>query len=274
MMRSRILVSTLLGLIFSHAALAAERIIPLTPSLAELVSALGSEDEIVGVTEYTDYPATLKSKPSVGPYPRLSLESIYKLKPTLALASKSGNQESQVEFLRKKGIRVEVVSEESFSDLLENVIRIGALIGKSEQAKKLQSEWKTARDSLIEDAKKTKRAGCVAIQLSDRPLIVAGSGSYLDEILKWLGRNNCFSDLQARYPQVSDESLIKKDPDWILIFDSMGEDGAATASRWMKLKKVRAVKKNQVKTVRLDELLRPGPRLVGGARKLFEIIRD
>ncbi len=253
---------------------AAERLLPLTPSLAELVSALGAEDEIVGVTEYTDYPLSLKSKPSVGPYPRLSLESIYRLKPTLALASKSGNQESQVEFLRKKGIRVEVFSEESFAELLENVIKIGALIGKTDQAKKLRADWQTKRDSLIEEAKKNPHSGCIAIQLSDRPLIVVGSDSYLDEVLQWLGRENCFKDLPSRYPQISDEALVKKDPDWILVFDSMGEDGAATVARWKKLKKVRAVKKNQVRVVRLDELLRPGPRLVVGARKLMEIIRN
>jgi len=239
-----------------------------------LVSARGAEDEIVGVTEYTDFPQSLKSKPSVGPYPRLSLESIYRLKPTLALASKSGNQESQVEFLRKKGIRVEVFSEESFSELLENVIKLGALIRRSEQAKKLRTEWQSSRDSLMEEAKKSPRSGCVAIQLSDRPIIVVGSDSYLDEVLQWLGRENCFKELKSRYPQISDESFVKKDPAWILVFDSMGEDGAATVKRWKKYKKVRAVQKNQVRVVRLDELLRPGPRLVEGARKLMYLIRD
>ncbi|RYZ74073.1 MAG: hypothetical protein EOP09_00985, partial [Proteobacteria bacterium] len=91
-------------------------------------------------------------------------------------------------------------------------------------------------------------------------------------ILDWVGAKNCFMKLSGRYPQISEEALVALKPDWILAFDSMGETGDSVLSRFKKFTSLPAVKKNQVRSLKLDELLRPGPRLVLGAQRLQSLL--
>ena len=75
--------------LFALAAQAApQRIVTLAPSLGELAADLagGNLGRIVGVSEYTDYPPTLKHVASIGPYSKVNLERVVALKPDLTSA--------------------------------------------------------------------------------------------------------------------------------------------------------------------------------------------
>ncbi|HTV56518.1 MAG TPA: helical backbone metal receptor, partial [Terriglobia bacterium] len=60
-----------------------QRIICLAPSVTETVYALGLGSEVVGVTDYTDYPPEARSKPRVGGPDNPSLEKVVSLHPDL-----------------------------------------------------------------------------------------------------------------------------------------------------------------------------------------------
>src|SRR5690606_4617078 len=95
-----------------------QRIIPLLPSLAEtVVEILGEETRIVGVSEYSDFPASLSKKPSIGPYSKPNLETIISLKPDLVLASSDGSPQEIVSRLKKIGIPVLSVGTESIEEV-------------------------------------------------------------------------------------------------------------------------------------------------------------
>ncbi|MEQ1679332.1 MAG: helical backbone metal receptor, partial [Nitrospira sp.] len=61
------------------------RIVSLAPSITEMLFSIGLEEQIVGVTEFCDYPAAAKSKAKVG-YANPSVEVIIALRPELVLA--------------------------------------------------------------------------------------------------------------------------------------------------------------------------------------------
>ncbi|HJU03681.1 MAG TPA: helical backbone metal receptor, partial [Nitrospiraceae bacterium] len=61
------------------------RIVSLAPSVTEMLFAIGLDQEIVGVTQYCDYPPEALAKPKVG-YSHPNIESLVALKPDLVLA--------------------------------------------------------------------------------------------------------------------------------------------------------------------------------------------
>ncbi|TLY24377.1 MAG: cobalamin-binding protein, partial [Nitrospirae bacterium] len=65
-------------------AKAPTRVVSLAPSITEILYAIGLNDEIVGVTEFCDYPPAAKEKPKVG-YAQPNIEAIVTLQPDLVL---------------------------------------------------------------------------------------------------------------------------------------------------------------------------------------------
>ena len=63
------------------------RIISLASSNTEILYALGLEDRIVGLDQYSDYPPETKNKPKVGSYTKPDLEKIVALEPDLVVAT-------------------------------------------------------------------------------------------------------------------------------------------------------------------------------------------
>jgi iron complex transport system substrate-binding protein len=88
---------------------AAQRIIALSPHLAELVFAVGAGDRLIGVSAYTDYPEAAAKLPVIGDAFMLDLERLTVLKPDLLLAWQSGTPAHVVDELRSRGYRVEVI---------------------------------------------------------------------------------------------------------------------------------------------------------------------
>jgi len=69
----------------------AQRIISLAPSMTELLFSLGAGDRIVGVMDFSDFPAQARQLPIVGRFDMLDMERIMALQPDLVVAWRSGN---------------------------------------------------------------------------------------------------------------------------------------------------------------------------------------
>ena len=62
-----------------------ERIISVAPNLTELLFAAGAAEQLVAVSEYSDFPEAAKSLPRIGDAFRLDYERIVALSPTVAV---------------------------------------------------------------------------------------------------------------------------------------------------------------------------------------------
>ena len=253
------------------------RVVTLIPSLGELAADLcdGKFERILAVSNSTDYPPALTTKPSVGPYPHLNLEKILALKPDLVLATQSGNSKDQIEHLRELGVPVVVVRTESFAEIQESILLVGRAMGAGDTAAKLLSRFQTglahfkSRGVLHEGARKR-----VLLQVGESPLVVVGGKSYLSEALEWVGARNIFSDLPSAYPRPSFETLLQRDPDAILILALGNDPGYFVKMQhaWNEHPKLKAVKSNAVQLLQADELLRPSLRLLEGLGRLEKVI--
>ncbi|HET9925700.1 MAG TPA: helical backbone metal receptor, partial [Methylomirabilota bacterium] len=110
------------------------RIISLVPSVTEILFTIGAQDRLVGVTDFCDYPAEARQKPSVGGMLAPSLETMVALKPDLVVATTSGNRHETFDQLARLKIPVYVVNPITVEDVLDLLSRLGRLAERGEAA--------------------------------------------------------------------------------------------------------------------------------------------
>lgn len=239
------------------------KIVSISPAMTEILFAVGAGNDIVGVTTFCNYPEEAKGIYKIGDFSNPSIERIVGLKPDLVIVNLPEQMRIKKQ-LEKLGITIFVSSPKSLNDIYKEIADIGRIVKKERVA-----------DSLIHYMKMNiepsehKRKKSVYIELSPRPLVTIGAHSFLNEMLEMAGGKNIFSDLNKDYPVVSQEEIIKRNPEIIIL---LHPGNITDRLAW---KKIAAIKKDKVYTnLNQDHILRPGPRLVEGFKKLQRIIRE
>ena len=252
------------------------RVVSLAPSLTELVFALGAGASLVGVTTYCDYPAAARRLPRVGGIEdgSIGLERVVRLRPDLVVAIGEG-QADTVEALRRLGLRVEVVECQSIEDVFDSTARMGALLGRQPMAGRLAAdlERRMARvGSLIRTVPAARRPR-VFYELWDRPLMTATDKTMIGRLIGLAGGINIFGDLAGRYPQVSPEAVLKRDPQLILAPDhhASSVDGRDLAAR-LGLPDAGAAPRERVLILDGDLVSRAGPRIADALELLARLL--
>lgn len=253
------------GVVSGHAAVSGRPrcIIPLTPALAEMVAELlpNSSDRICGVTEYSDRPASLVSKPRVGRYDRVSLETLVALKPDLVIAAREGNAAQQISKISEWKIPVLVTSTPDLSAIPTTIAAVGAQLGEPEAGQRSARALRAAFSGFqSRRAKLTGPKTRVFLQLGEAPLIGVGAGSFLNQALDWVGAENILADQKSGYPRISRELILQRKPDMILIL-AMGDHAAQfnrMAQHWA------GIYTGPVHILRADALMRPNASIVEG----------
>lgn len=235
------------------------RIVSLSPAMTEILFALGSQDLLAGNTTYCDYPEAAKKIPKVGDFSNPSIERIVGLKPDLVIVNLPEQRRIKQE-LEKLNIQVFVSSPKLLSDIYQEIEKLGKIIKKERQADSLTDNLKT----IIKPVNRSKKR--IYIELSPRPIITAGGKTFLNELVQIAGGKNIFSDLDKDYPVVSQEEIIKRNPEIIIL---LHPEDVGDRIGWQKIS---AIKNNKVyKNLNPDHLLRPGPRLILGFKALEKI---
>jgi iron complex transport system substrate-binding protein len=252
----------------------ARRIIALTPSLVEILFALGLGDRVVGVGDYSRYPPEVARKPHLGGLFNPNLERMVTLKPDLAVLLPSERDLGAK--LRPLGIDLLIVRDESLADVEGSFQTVAGRCGVPRAGERLTADF---------------RAGLALPPLPGPPLKVllsvgrqagrlgeitaAGHGTFLDELLVRLGAENVFADSPTLYPQVGMEELVARRPDVVveLRTDSLTpEQTAAIVRDWQALPTLPAVRNGRVEVIAGDSVLIPGPRLPRFYRQLRDAL--
>lgn len=238
----------------------------LAPSLTEILFALDAGDRLVGATTYCDHPPPARQVPRVGGVTSdtLQIERIVAARPDLVV-SIGLDQEEAVATLRRLGLRVEVLPPSSVEDLFTTVGRLGGLTGREAAAEELAGELRHRIDRVRGAVARVppEERPRVFYQVWDDPLMTAGEGTWLSELIELAGGRNVFADVDALYPQVSPEAVVARDPQVVLAPDTHGEPvGAEELARRPGWSSVSAVQTGRVYAVDGDLVARPGPRIV------------
>ncbi len=250
---------------------APRRVVSLAPNLTEIVFLLGKGGVLVGDTRFCDYPPAAALLPKVGGVTDPDVERVVALSPDLVLATMDGNPREKVRALEELGIPCFAVAPQDLRAVLATIERIGALLGDAPRGR-AEAERLRHRADEVRAAARAERGPLPAVLfvLSTSPIIAAGAGTFLDELVRLAGGRNAAGQLPGRYPRLAVEDLVALRPDLILVAGMTGvERFPAEVTRW---KEVPAFRDGAVITLDGDLVTRPGPRLVTGLERIAQAV--
>jgi iron complex transport system substrate-binding protein len=250
----------------------ARRLISLNPSLTAIVLRLGEGERLVGVDDYSArLLEEVADRPRVGGLFDPSLESVVALRPDRVLLVAGVGQQSQADALEALGIGVEIFRNERLEEVLENVERLGRLLGREREAADRIEAIRAMQGAVAEARASRSRPATVAV-LDRAPLYVVGGETFLDQMLEAVGARNLARELGPGYPRGSIEWLVAAGPELVLDMTpgSVGSDpGADFWSRWPSLP---AVQRGRVVNVEASRMSMPGPDLDLAMRDLAIVV--
>jgi iron complex transport system substrate-binding protein len=258
-----------------------ERIVSLAPSNTEILFAIGAGDNVVGVTDFCNYPYDFAAwidagnMSSIGNFYGPSVEPIVALNPDLVLAT-SGSLEA-AENLRELGYNVLVIEPKNISCVLRDILLVGKATNNYDKAVTLEREIKQRIDDVTTKAFEATTTPKVYHEIWNEPLMSSGPGTFIDELITVAGGENIFHEAETGWPTVSSESIIDKNPD-IMVFPDMymgrqnfDKTVEAVQSRpgW---NTISAVQNDAIYEINADIISRAGPRLADAIEALAKMI--
>ncbi len=243
-----------------------ERIVSLSPSITELLFAIGAGNLIVAVSDQSDYPEEALRIPTVGGFTTISIEKVVAANPDLVVATPS-NGEEVLSRLRASGLTVLVINPETIDEIIETISLLGTVTGNDRAAHELNAELIRRIEKVTEQLASSTHAPTVAHIVWHDPIWVSGSGTFQDEVIRTAGGVNVFADMHE-WQIVSLEEFVAAGPEFILVSSGtgMGKAGYDAIYSYIttepRFQRLDAVKKNRVILVDADLISRGGPRIV------------
>lgn len=192
----------LLALVSVPNAFAYERIVLLAPAAGDILTKLGVQDKVVGVTRSNDdFPAALK----VGSHIKPNIELIKGLNPDLLIISSNRffseymSQQLNVEVIKYNPISLEKI--------LTQIKHLGKLVNKTQQAALLVSELIKIKNKI----QPLKEQPTAVFEVTESPFMVAGKKSIVNGIISAAG-GNLIAPSGRKIAKFNIESILIKNP--------------------------------------------------------------
>lgn len=246
------------------------RVVVLAPGLTDVVLALGLRDRLAGVTRLDDAPE-VKDLPRVGGFLDPSPEAVLGLSPDLVLWVTDGGALPAVRRIAElssashRPFPVLAVPVVSVADVLALPRIVGDALLEPEAGARLAAELTGAVERVRRRAEGLPRPR-VLFLVGREPLVVAGPGSFPDELLRIAGATNVVGG-ERPWPVYPLEKAVADDPE--IVVDAAALEPPAGIAR---LGAIPAVRRGKVVRLPDDDILRAGPRMVRGLERLFPLL--
>lgn len=247
------------------------RVISLTPSITNTIYALGGGSQLVGITDYTEFPAEAKQKPTIGDILHPSVERIAAFHPDVVIALDTLNSPDTIRSLERIGIPVFCVSGQDLAGLYRSIASIGRVLGRDKEAEGLTANLH-ARLQKIRDQASRGTHPKVLLLLSVDPCITAGHNAFISEMIAASGAQSVTDDIKQDWIHMNVEALLPRNPDFLVAMMDAPFAMKDLQSRpgWNRLDAVR-----RGRIIRLDNRLQvPGPVAFDGLEEFVRQLRE
>ena len=257
--------------------LPAERVVSLAPSNTEILFAVEAGAQMVGRDSFSDYPLQAKDVPDIGGgVGALNMELILSKKPDLVLASPLTPPE-QVANLEKANLTVYVLpNPKTFDDLYANLETVGKLTGRDKEAATLVASLKQRVTAVTDKVANVTQRPMVYYELDatdPSAPYTSGPDTFVDLLIRTAGGENFGGNLKGDWVQISIETLLARQPDYIVLGDNtyggVTPEQVKARAGWDALQ---AVKDGNVFIFDDNTVSRPGPRLVDGLEAMAKLL--
>jgi iron complex transport system substrate-binding protein len=235
------------------------RIVSLAPSVTETLFALGAGAEVVGVSQYCDYPPQVRELPRVGSFLTPNLEAIIALRPTLIVGLELSSDVRQIRALNSMGYPVLLVSDDNLQQIEDSIEKVGARISRTEKAHRLVAQIREQIAAVQERLANVKPLRALML-VGHQPIVAVGAGTYLDELLRLARADNIAAAAGEQWPHLGMEFIIAMRPE-VILDGAMGSDPASSDDFWERYPTIPAVRDHRVFGYAEDPMLHDGPRV-------------
>ena len=256
-----------------------QRIVAMAPNLTEILFALGLEDNIVGVTQYSNHPPAARQKPVMGTFWQPNIEAVVAARPDLVIALGFNQQAGLAHRLARLNFNTLTVDIETIPQLFDAIEKIGTVTNKTADAHRLSDRLRNNLDDIsrrVADEHRPKVLYIIQIE----PLRVAGRQTFINELIELAGGENAIAPTINKYPPVGPEQVIASNPDVIIqpVMDVM-EKADLTAGKQQlieyfdRFQSITAVSGNRIYVIDGDAVSRLGPRIDQAAETIARCLR-
>ena len=263
-----------------------QRVVTMSPNLAEIVCAVGAADCLVGVDDYTAYPPEAAAKPKIGGIINPNLESVLAVRPEVVLVARGVDKQVMQRLQEVGGLQMLSYDPQTLDQVLDSIGEIGRLVGKDAEAKRLVASLRARKQAVQQ---RVAAAGeprpRVMLIVSWDGLYVAGRESFGNDLIETAGGENVVEKMPGvktdPWPGITRELVVMGDAE-VMVFAGehalpvAGEEEGILArlrrdGAWRELS---AVKNGKVLIVDADLVTLPSPRLFEGLEKVAATIAN
>jgi len=244
-----------------------QRIVSLLPSLTEMVCELGACDRLVGVDNYSNWPATAQKLPRVGGLEDANIEIIVSLRPDVVLLSVSSRALARLEGL---GVKVVALEPKTLADVQRVLDRVGQVL----QVPGAPALWERIDNGVNRAAKSLPtalRGSTVYFEVSSGPY-AASESSFIGEMLARIGAVNVVPGKLGPFPKLNPEFVVRADPQVIMISDRHAQ-ALKDRPGWSRIRAIRDNRVCMFTPAQGDVLVRPGPRMAEAAQLMVQCLQ-
>lgn len=245
-----------------------ETIVSLAPNVTEILFALGLGDKIVGTSEFSDYPAEAADVEAVGGAMGFDLERITEMDPDLIITN--GVVEGLDEAATNAEIAVAGYYPQNMEEVQNQILQVGELANRQVEAQGIVANMKERTEAVVASVEGLDKP-TVFYEVWGDPLMVAGSGSFINEIITLAGGEDVAGDAEP-YSNYDVEQLVAADPDIYLINDGDPNVSQEILAGRPGYESLSALQNDRVLTVNADLISRPGPRLIDGLEAVADLL--
>ena len=244
-----------------------QRIVSLLPSLTEMVCELGACDRLVGVDNFSNWPAAVHKLTRVGGLEDANIEIIVSLRPDVVLLSVSSRALARLEGL---GVKVVALEPKTLAD----VHRVMGKVGQVLQVPGAPALWERIDNGVhlaAQSLPPALRGTTVYFEVNSGPY-AASESSFIGEMLARIGAANVVPGKLGPFPKLNPEFVVRADPQVIMITD---RNAQALKDRpgWSRIRAVRDGRVCMFTPAQGDVLVRPGPRMAEAAQLMVQCLQ-
>ena len=208
-----------------------QRVICLVSGWSEALWQMGLSDRVVGVSKYCQRYVDTTGKVVAGDYLRVDDEVLDRLQPDLILVT-GGVQLGLARRWAKQGRPVFVLPlPDSMAGILENIRRLGALMGEMTPAHQLTKRMLGDIARLGASSRVTSPRVYAELWFGRHPRMTGGL-TFVHDIVRLAGGHKIFSHLAEGYPKLDVAEVERIRPDVVLLFHE-ADDHPLNVTDWM-----------------------------------------
>lgn len=238
--------------------------VSLSPSMTEILFAVGAGPEVVGVCAPSAYPPQAATLPAVASWDRLDVEHVLALAPSACFTVDGMQPPQSLDSLRRLRVEVAAYPMRSLHDLWACMEDVGARTGHGKRAREVVSALEARVARAGRGLTGPPRRALVIVGLD--PLVAAGTGSFLNEVLRAAGYDNALTGAGDAYPILSMEAAAAADPQAVIFPE--GEISSESCAQFVADLRRLTARPLQSIAIPADLLVRPGPRTADAVEML------